>query len=348
MITERSGYVLQGADAHLELAKLALARGDKRDRPPPRRRGPPPGHLRRPARLHLQGRLRRGRRPARSVEITQAKRKGSQLEWGERRCLQGGRRQRPVIRNRKRSRGFGPRALQFFHELAMHNDREWFGEHKSVYEEEVVRPMAALVTALVAELAQRGLPLTGDPKRSMFRIHRDVRFSNDKSPYKTHSGAVLSRDGTKDFQGLLYIHVSPEGSFTASGFYHPDAAQLQALRRAIATAPERFQAVEAALQKARLTLSRGEALKRLPRGFEDVPEGPTAEILKLKSLIVQRELPEASLGRPRLVKDIADFAEAALPLLKFGWETLGRRHPDPAPETNTPASRRGKRSGSSR
>jgi uncharacterized protein (TIGR02453 family) len=236
--------------------------------------------------------------------------------------------------------GFGPKALQFFHDLATHNDREWFQEHKSVYEKEVQEPMAALVSSLVQELARRGLPLTGDPKRSMFRIHRDVRFSNDKSPYKTHAGAVLSRDGTKNFQGLLYIHISPEGSFTASGFYHPDPEQLAALRKAIAEASERFQEVERALQKARLTLSRGEALTRLPRGFENVATGPIAEILKLKSFVVQRELSEASLGRPRLVKEIADFAETALPLLKFGWEALDRRTNEPARESESPASRR--------
>ena len=69
-------------------------------------------------------------------------------------------------------------------------------------------------------------------------------------------------------------------------------------------------------------LEPGEALTRLPRGFEDVPAGPTAENLKLKSFVVHRDLSEASLGRPKLVKEIADFAEAALPLLKFGWEVL--------------------------
>jgi uncharacterized protein (TIGR02453 family) len=218
--------------------------------------------------------------------------------------------------------GFGPKALQFFHELAKHQDRQWFQEHQSVYEIEIQSPMAALVTTLAAELARRRIPLTGDMKRSMFRIHRDVRFSKDKSPYKTHAGAVLTRDGTKNSPGLLYIHVSPEGSFTASGFYHPEPEQLAALRRAIATRPERFEAVERALQKARLSLGRDEALKRLPRGFEELPAGKTAENLKLKSFVVHREISEDALGRPRLVKVIADFAEEALPLLRFGWEAI--------------------------
>jgi uncharacterized protein (TIGR02453 family) len=228
---------------------------------------------------------------------------------------------------------FGPKALQFFHDLASHQDRAWFQQHQSVYENEVQRPMAALVASLADELARRGVPLTGDPKRSMFRIHRDVRFSSDKSPYKTHAGAVLTRDGTKNCQGLLYIHVSPDGSFTASGFYHPEPEQLLALRTAMAASPGEFQQVERALQEARLTLGRNDALKRLPRGFEDVAAGPTAENLKLKSFVVQRVLSEESLGRPSLVREIADFAEAALPLLKFGWAALDARA-----ETTTPSS----------
>ena len=242
--------------------------------------------------------------------------------------------------------GFGPKALQFFHDLALHQDRGWFQEHQSIYEQEIQQPMAAIVTALAEELSQRGLPLTGDPKRSMFRIHRDVRFSNDKTPYKTHAGAVLTRDGTKNCQGLLYIHISPEGSFTASGFYHPEPDQLLALRRAIAAAPGQFQQVERSLQKARLALGRDDALKRLPRSFEGVPEGPTAEALKLKSLVVHRELSEDSLGRPRLVKQIADFAEAALPLLTFGWSALGQPAVDSKPASAASTARRGLRSGS--
>ncbi|MFO0891855.1 MAG: DUF2461 domain-containing protein [Isosphaeraceae bacterium] len=220
--------------------------------------------------------------------------------------------------------GFGPRALQFFDGLSRNNQREWFQQNQEVYEAEVQRPMAALVTALAAELATRGIPLTGDPRRSMFRIHRDVRFSRDKSPYKSHCGAVLTPDGNKNTQGLLYVHIAAEGSFTAAGFYHPAPDELASLRRAIATSPDRFQEIERALKKSRLILGRDEALKRLPRGFEDVPSGPIAEALKLKSFVVQRELSEDAIGRPRLVKAIADFATAALPLLSFGWEALGR------------------------
>ncbi len=245
--------------------------------------------------------------------------------------------------------GFGPKALRFFHDLARNNNRDWFQQNQETYEVEVLRPMAALVKSLAEEVSRRGLPLKGDPKRSMFRIHRDVRFSNDKSPYKTHSGAVLTPDGNKNTQGLLYVHVASEGSFTAAGFYHPDPEQLASLRRAIVAASDRFQEVERALKKARLTLGRDEALKRLPRGFEDVAPGPIAEVLKLKSFVVRRSLSEETLARPRLVKSIAEFAETALPLLTFGWEAMGQQVVSQAAESQVPtgksATSRGRETG---
>ena len=104
--------------------------------------------------------------------------------------------------------------------------------------------------------------------------------------------------------------------------YHPEPQELLALCKALAAAPDRFQEVVRALQKARLTLGREGALKRPPRGFEDVPDGPAAENVKLKSFVVHRDLSEDALGQPRLVKQIAAFAEAALPLLKFGWAAM--------------------------
>ena len=116
--------------------------------------------------------------------------------------------------------------------------------------------MAALVTALAEELARRDIPLTGDPKRSMFGIHRDVQLLRRQEPLQDARRRGSTRDGTKSCQGLLYVHISPEGSFTAAGFYHPETAQLAALRKAIAADPDRFQELERTLKKSRLALGR--------------------------------------------------------------------------------------------
>jgi uncharacterized protein (TIGR02453 family) len=218
--------------------------------------------------------------------------------------------------------GFRPAALKFFRELSANQDRTWFQANKEVYEREVVAPMRALVTDVAGALAGRGLPLTADPLKAMFRIHRDVRFSRDKAPYKTHAGAVLSRDGTKSSPGLLYVHFDPRGSFTAAGFWQPDPAQLGGLRDAMLHEAKRFETIVATLQKQGLDLSREEALARLPRGFEHAAGSPVGDYLRLRHLIVERHLPARTLASSAAVEAIADFATAALPVLRFGWEAL--------------------------
>ncbi len=218
--------------------------------------------------------------------------------------------------------GFRPAAFAFFRDLYVHNEKEWFQANKSAYEVEVQRPMALLVADLVAEFARRGVPLTGDAKKSVFRVHRDVRFSNDKSPYKTHAGAALTRDGGKMSPGVVYFHLDPSGSFVAAGFYSPEPPVLAKLRAAIVRTPTEFLAVVGGLAKVEMPLSREDALKRTPRGFEESAGSPVAESLKLKSLVVSRALTLKDLRGPTLVASVAKFAVSALPLLNFGWAAI--------------------------
>src|SRR6476619_7498956 len=111
--------------------------------------------------------------------------------------------------------GFGLQALAFFKALKFHQSKEWFEENKAIYRGDVLEPMVALLDDLTATCAKQRIPLKADGKRSIFRLNRDVRFSKDKSPYKTHAGAVMTRSGGKNDPGVLYIHVSPEGCFAA-------------------------------------------------------------------------------------------------------------------------------------
>ena len=138
--------------------------------------------------------------------------------------------------------------------------------------------MVSLVAAVSDALAARRIPLRGDPQRAMFRIQRDVHFSRDKRPYKTHAGATLTRDGGRLSPGLLYIHIDPEGCFTAAGFWQPEPAALDAIRRAIAGKPAQF---KRALSAQGLALSPDEdALKRPPRGHEAVEDPVLHEALR--------------------------------------------------------------------
>src|SRR5215831_10279891 len=146
--------------------------------------------------------------------------------------------------------GFRPAAFMFFSELQNNNDPSWFKPRKALYEAEVLAPFRELIAAVSETLGRAGLPLVGDPRRAIFRIYRDVRFSADKRLYKTHAGAVLTRSGGRRDPGVLYIHVAPGESMLGAGFWHPDPALLGRLRRAILADPNGFLAIAARLAKA--------------------------------------------------------------------------------------------------
>ena len=137
--------------------------------------------------------------------------------------------------------GFGPNALPFFKALAFHQSREWFEANRETYESAVKGPMGDLVEDVAESLRRAKIPIKGDRKSALFRIHRDVRFSANKDPYKTHAGVVLSRSGGKNDPGLLYFHLSPETCFFAAGFYLPDPVKLARLRAAAAREPQGVQ-----------------------------------------------------------------------------------------------------------
>lgn len=219
-------------------------------------------------------------------------------------------------------KGFGADALPFFKALAFHQTKEWFEENRAIYETQVKQPLGDLVEDLSAAFAKAKLPLKGDRKGSLFRLHRDIRFSKDKSPYKTHAGAVLTRGGGKNEQGLFYIHVSPEECFAAAGFYAPEPPDLARLRRAIARAPKLYAKMVAALEKKELALSNEYDVGRVPREFADADDPAVVAGLKKKSFICTRPIRGARLSSPALVDDLAAFGKDALPLLRWGWEAL--------------------------
>jgi uncharacterized protein (TIGR02453 family) len=217
--------------------------------------------------------------------------------------------------------GFKPAALKFFRELAENQNKAWFDSNKHIYDSEVKTPLASLVPQVTENLAKKGLIFCGDAKRAMFRINRDIRFSHDKSPYKTHAGAAITRTGAKNSPGILYFHLDPVGCFIAAGFYHPEPEQLASMRRALLDHPERWQATLKSLKKNALDLARDDTLARPPKGYEPIPDA-VAEDIKLKSWVVSRKLTQKQIASAALVDEITGFALAAAPLLNFGWAAL--------------------------
>jgi uncharacterized protein (TIGR02453 family) len=219
-------------------------------------------------------------------------------------------------------KGFGLQALPFFKALAFHQSKEWFEENRAIYEGEVKDPFGDLIDDLSAAFAKAKLPLKGDRKGSLFRLNRDIRFSKDKSPYKTHAGAVLTRSGGKNDQGLFYIHVSPEECFAAAGFYAPEPPDLARLRRAIARAPKPYAKMLATLDKKGLELSAEYDVSRVPREFADATDPAVIAALKKKSFICTRAIRATRLKSPALVEDLVAFAKDASPLLQWGWAAI--------------------------
>ena len=219
--------------------------------------------------------------------------------------------------------GFGPNALPFLKALAFHQTKTWFEENRATYEQDLKVPMGELVEDLALAFAKAKIPLKGDRKSSLFRIHRDVRFAKDKSPYKTQVGAVMTRiGGSKNEPGLLYVHIAVDGCFAAAGFYDPEPETLAKLRGAMVRAPKAWKQTLSKLEKAGLAPSPDYALKRSPRGFDDVMDAQVVAGVRLKSIVLRRALPEERVVQAALVEDVVAFARDALPLLAWGWDAI--------------------------
>src|SRR6185436_5062546 len=130
---------------------------------------------------------------------------------------------------------FPSEGLQFLRSLKRNNNREWFQEHKGIYEEYVKRPMTQLISALAEDFREFAPEMIASPKVSAYRIYRDTRFSRDKSPYKTHVAASFPRTGLEKHEGAsFYLHIAPSELLIGGGLYMPLPEHLNVVRQAIA------------------------------------------------------------------------------------------------------------------
>ena len=219
--------------------------------------------------------------------------------------------------------GFDPKAFLFLEELTNNQNRVWFAEHRSEYEEFVREPMRQFTEALSENLAKKDIPLWGDPKRSLFRINRDARFSKAKHPYNMHASGLFTRTGDKHSSGVLYFGLDPLGSRCAAGYMQPEAHVLKKLRQGILDNPKAWLSLERSLKRKGYGLDYSYSLARIPRGFTDVPKEIEAA-MKLKGWIIRRQLPRSTICSKNLIGEVTDFAKDMLPLLSFGWHALAK------------------------
>jgi uncharacterized protein (TIGR02453 family) len=216
-------------------------------------------------------------------------------------------------------RYFDAGTFDFLRDLKANNDRAWFADNRERYEVKVKEPVLEFIADAGPELRKISRQLVADPRPvggSMFRIHRDVRFSKDKSPYKTHVGAHFPFGG-KDVHGPgYYLHLEPGGCFLAGGIWMPEPETLHRIREAIASEP--------AWAGIRGSLDRGEgALKRPPRGFD--PDHPMIEDIKRKSFTASVRLTQRQVVQPDFMRTFVSGCTQLEPLMRFLASALGLR-----------------------
>ncbi len=209
-------------------------------------------------------------------------------------------------------RYFDDETYRFLRDLKRHNDRAWFHEHKERYEESLKEPFLEFIADAGPELRTISRNLVADPRPSggsLFRIHRDVRFSKDQSPYKTHAGAHFPLGGKGVHGPGYYLHIEPGGCFVAGGMWMPEPEVLQAIRQRIADGPSEW-------SKARGNLDPSEeTLKRPPRGFD--PDHPMIEDIKRKSFTSSVRITDKQVTGPNLMKTFVRSCQGIAPLMRF-------------------------------
>ncbi len=183
----------------------------------------------------------------------------------------------------------------FLKELKHNNSKEWFDENRNRYKE-LRNNFLDFVSVLILELSNIDLSLKhNEAKDCVFRINRDTRFSNDKSPYKTNMGAFITPGGRKSGLPGYYLHLEPGSTFAAGGVYMPPSAELKAIRTTIFEEPEEYRKIiEGENFKKLFGEVAGDKLKTAPKGFPK--DDPSIDLIKLKSYTVSHKVNEKILS----------------------------------------------------
>ena len=218
---------------------------------------------------------------------------------------------------------FSPKAVSFLRSLKRNNDREWFRERKDQYETFVKAPMVAVIEQLAHDF-QTFAPELVASQKSIYRIYRDTRFSDDKTPLKTNIAASFPWRGLPRHQGAgLYLEVAHQWVWIGGGMYAPETSQLAAVREHIAANHKRLRAiVESPGFKKAVGALDGAKLQRVPRGFDK--DHPAAEYLRHRQFLAAKEFPAAFASDPKFYAGLLGVFKQVAPLVRFLNEPLTR------------------------
>jgi len=214
--------------------------------------------------------------------------------------------------------GFPKECLDFLKKLKRNNNRQWFQQRKQDYLDYVKFPMQCLIASLSQRMIDDAPEIVFDPKRSIFRIYRDVRFSKNKAPYKTSVAAVFELRGKKSPAETpgLYLHIEPGDVFIGGGIYMPTGEQLKAIRKAIVDRPKEYLAIVSNKKfKKEFGGIQGEKLQKAPLGFPK--DHPMIDHLRHKQFYVGKEYAETVCLRARFLETTASNFVDTMPLVRW-------------------------------
>jgi len=224
-----------------------------------------------------------------------------------------------------RYRGFGRETLSFLDELKANNNREWFAENKSRYEDQVLDVALRFIQSMQSPLETIAPHFVAVPTRiggSLMRVYRDTRFSRDKLPYKTNIGIQFRHEDGKDVHAPgYYVHIEADEVFLAAGMWRPPSGPLKAIRERIAARPAEWRRAIADASFRRHYRLEGESLKRPPRGFDGDHE--CIEDLKRKSFIAIKPVDVDAVLNPRFQQRVETTFAAAEPFMRFLCRSVG-------------------------
>jgi uncharacterized protein (TIGR02453 family) len=220
---------------------------------------------------------------------------------------------------------FSPALFNFLRELRHNNNREWFQANKSRYERDVRDPALRFISDIAPELEKISSHIVADPRPvggSLFRVNRDIRFSADKSPYKTAVGMSFGHDRGRDGAAPgLYLHLEPGESFGGGGIHMADTATLTRIRDAIVADSRGWTRVVDDPRFAPKFTLMGEALKRAPQGYD--PDHPLVEHLKRKGYTWHVRFSEDEVCAPDLMERFVAACRDAVPFHRFLATAVG-------------------------
>lgn len=214
---------------------------------------------------------------------------------------------------------FSEHTFRFQRALAHHNEREWFHAHKADYEAHLRQPFLRLITDLQNPLTILSTHYVADPRAvggSLFRIHRDTRFSKDKTPYKPWAGARLFHLRSREVEApSFYIHIAPGDSFVGGGLWHPSNPTTRRIRSFIADNPAAWKRLTGAAKFREQCSMVGTTLVRPPAGFP--ADHPLIEDLKRKDFVAVCALDDALVSGPDLLAEISQRLKRVAPLIDY-------------------------------